>query len=322
MRWAPETATMAWGLRSLADRAYERLLTRELCETPTHVAVIQDGNRRYADDQGKAPTAGHRAGAQTTEDLLQWCDELDIEEVTLYTFSTENFDRPAGERQALFDLIAEKLREFADADRVQDAGVRIRAIGELDRLPPRVREAVDYAHRRTAGHDTLQLNIALAYGGRAELLTAAREIAADVATGDLEATEVTAETVEAALYEGPTRDVDLIVRTGGDERTSNFLPWQANGNEAAVYFCTPYWPEFRKIDFLRSIRTYQNREATWREARARRALALLKAIGEPELQDAKSVLGQFRDSLSGGTAEVVEEGIQPAETTSGDPPAD
>ena len=297
-------------VRELALRAYERLLHRELDETPAHVAVIQDGNRRYADERGEDKTEGHREGAETTEALLDWCDELGVEEVTLYTFSTENFERPPAEREALFDLIVEKLREFADADRVHDAEVCIRAIGELDRLPPRVQDAIDYAHRRTGGYDRLHLNVALAYGGRAELLGAARSLARDVDRGDLDPADVDVAAVEAALYDGPTRDVDLIVRPGGAERTSNFLPWQANGNEAAVYFCTPYWPEFRKVDFLRGLRTYANREASWRERRARRALALVRALGETELEDARDVLARFRDSLPGGTeGEVREESV-------------
>jgi tritrans,polycis-undecaprenyl-diphosphate synthase [geranylgeranyl-diphosphate specific] len=300
--------------RKLAVRAYERLLRGELDEAPAHVAVIQDGNRRYADREGAAKTAGYREGARTTESLLHWCDELGIEEVTLYTFSTENLNRDPEEREAIFDLIVEKLREFADADRVHESEVRIRAIGELDRLPRRVRDAIDYAHRRTGHYDGLHLNIALAYGGRAELLGAARDVARDVDAGDIAPEEVDVATVEDALYDGPTRDVDLIVRTGGDERTSNFLPWQANGNEAAVYFCTPYWPEFRKIDFLRGIRTYGNREEDWRELRARRALALLGAVGETELEDARAVLTRFRDSLPGRVTRSVDwgDGTEPA----------
>ncbi|MHB9285446.1 polyprenyl diphosphate synthase [Halobacteriales archaeon Cl-PHB] len=293
-------------LRRPLDRAYERLLKRELSETPDHVAVIQDGNRRYADSQGEDAQAGHEAGAETTEGLLNWCDDLGVEEVTLYTFSTENFDRPKAQREALFDLISEKLREFADADRVHDAEVRIRAIGELDQLPRRVQDAAAYADRQTRGYDRLHLNIALAYGGRRELLSATREVAEDVASGELSPADVDVSTVESAMYAGPTRDVDLIVRTGGDERTSNFLPWQANGNEAAVFFCTPYWPEFRKIDFLRGIRTYQNRQDAWRRNRAKRALALVRAFGEAELAEARAVLGRFRERLPGGDADAVE----------------
>ncbi|MEF8775424.1 MAG: polyprenyl diphosphate synthase [Haloarculaceae archaeon] len=292
-------------LRNLAVRAYERVLHREIDETPAHVAVIQDGNRRYANERGAETTQGHRAGAETTESLLEWCDDLGIQEVTLYAFSTENFNRPREEREAIFDLVVEKLRKFADADRVHESEVRIRAIGERDRLPARVRDAIDYAERRTEAYDALHLNVALAYGGRAELLGAARDVGHEVAAGELDPEEVDVETVEEALYEGPTQDVDLIVRTGGDERTSNFLPWQANGNEAAVFFCTPYWPEFRKIDFLRGLRTYGNRQQHWRERRARRALALVRAYGETELGEARDVLTRFRDSLPGGGREEV-----------------
>ncbi len=284
-------------LRRLADSAYERLLRRELGQTPSHVAVIMDGNRRYADRQGRQKTAGHEEGAQTTEQILRWCDDLDIDEVTLYAFSTENFERPPAERESLFDLITEKLHDFADADRVHEAEVCIRAIGDIDRLPERVQEAVGYADRRTGEYDRLNLNVALAYGGRAELLDGTRDVARRVQRGEVAPEDIDDETVSEALYDGPTRDVDLIIRTGGDERTSNFLPWQANGNEAAVYFCAPYWPEFRKIDFLRSIRTYEHRKESWRQTRARRALALVRALGATECAEAARVLRRFRGAL-------------------------
>ena len=292
-------------VRQRLEGVYERVLEAELSETPTHVAVIQDGNRRYARKQGADPTDGHRAGAETTEAVLRWCDELGIEEVTLYAFSTENFDRPEPQREDLFDLIAGKLREFADADRVHESEVRISAIGDTARLPHRVQEAIDYAERQTAGYGRLRLNVALAYGGRAELLDATREVARAVEAGECSAAAVDVSTVEDALYEGPSREVDLIVRTGGDERTSNFLPWQANGNEAAVYFCTPYWPEFRKVDFLRSIRTYQHREQSWRQSRAERARALISA-GKAEYPDARETFRRFRSALPSGAGDEIE----------------
>ena len=184
--------------------------------------------------------------------MLRWCGDLGIEELTLYAFSTENFDRPADEREALFDLITEKLRSFADREEVHDREVRIRAIGEIDRLPPRVREAVDYAEARTGRYDELYLNVALAYGRRAELLGVARDVAREAAAGELDADAVDVTEIQRRLTAGPTRAVDLIIRTGGDERTSNFLPWHANGNEAAVYFCTPYWPEFSRPEIGRA----------------------------------------------------------------------
>jgi len=302
-------------LRSLFDGVYTRLLESELSGVPDHVAVIQDGNRRYASQQGREATDGHRAGAETTEAVLDWCDELGVQELTLYAFSTENFDRPDDEREALFDLIEGKLREFADADRVHDSEVRIRAIGETHQLPDRVRDAIDYAQRRTSAYDRLHLNVALAYGGRAELLSAARTVAADVEAGTLDPEEIDAATVEDRLYEGPVRDVDLIIRTGGDERTSNFLPWYANGNEAAAYFCTPYWPEFRKVDFLRSIRTYQSREESWRETRARRAYTLVRALGTAEVSEARRVLDRFNDALPSNERRALEESESEFETT-------
>ncbi|MEF8852127.1 MAG: polyprenyl diphosphate synthase [Haloarculaceae archaeon] len=302
-------------LRSWARRLYVRLLESELSGVPSHVAIIQDGNRRYASKRGDDPTDGHREGAETTEDVLEWCDELGVRELTLYAFSTENFNRPEAEREHLYDLIESKLAEFADADRVHEREVRIRAIGETHRLPDRVRAAIDYAERRTAGYDRLNLNVALAYGGRAELLSAVREVGEEVEAGELAPDDIDVETVEKRLYEGPVRDVDLIIRTGGDERTSNFLPWHANGNEAAAYFCTPYWPAFRKVDFLRSIRTYESREESWRRTRARRALALVRVLGEAEVTEARNVLSRFSDALPRGERESLEESESEAEPT-------
>ena len=299
---------MLSSLRERAEAAYERLLEREISGTPSHVAVIQDGNRRYAQKQGGRAPDGHRAGAQTTEQVLDWCADLGIDELTLYAFSTENFNRPPAEREALFDLLEEKLYEFADADRVHEERVCIRALGDVDRLPERVREAVAYTEERTRDYDGFVLNIALAYGGRAELLSAARSVAEDVASGDVDPEAVDVEAVEERLYDRPVRDVDLIIRTGGDERTSNFLPWHANGNEAAVFFCAPYWPEFSRVDLLRGIRTYEHRERSWRRTRARRGLALLRAVGGVELAEARSVVRRFRDSLPSGersTADAV-----------------
>ena len=299
---------MANWLRRRLTRAYERMLRQQLGAAPAHVAIIQDGNRRYAEERGADAPDGHREGAETTERVLEWCEELGIEELTLYAFSTENFDRPDDELDPLFDLIESKLYEFADADRIHDNGVRIGAIGDVDALPERVREAVDYAESRTAAYDALRLNIALAYGGRAELLGAARAVAADVAAGDLDPDDVDADAVERRLADHTTRDVDLIIRTGGDERTSNFLPWHANGNEAAAYFCAPYWPEFSKADFLRGLRTYESREESWRRSRTERAVALLRAVADAELDDATAVAGRLRGKLrSAGAREVAAE---------------
>ncbi|MFO7834897.1 MAG: polyprenyl diphosphate synthase [Halohasta sp.] len=296
----------SWANRRL-QRTYERLLRREIGDGPTHVAIIQDGNRRYARKQGDDTPEGHRAGAETSEQVLDWCDELGIKELTLYTFSTENFDRPAEENEPLFDMITSKLRELADSDRLHDREVCIRAIGEIERLPDRVQEAIAYAEAATEGYDRFRLNIALAYGGRNELLRATREIAEAVDAGEIAPDEVDVVTVEQRLYRQPLRDVDLIIRTGGDERTSNFLPWHANGNEAAVYFCAPYWPEFSKVDFLRGIRTYESREESWQQSKVDRAAALVRALGSLELDEARRVAGRLRDQLPRSAAETLDD---------------
>ncbi|WP_380681498.1 polyprenyl diphosphate synthase [Salinigranum sp. GCM10025319] len=289
-------------VRRQVRRAYVRHLDRTIDDGPTHVAIIQDGNRRYARQQGGDAPDGHRAGAETTEQVLDWCRELGIEELTVYAFSTENFSRPPEEREPLFDLIESKLYELADADRVHEEGMRIRAVGETERLPDRVREAIDYAESRTRAYDSFNLNVALAYGGRAELLNAARDVLRAVADGDLSAADVDVDAIDDRLSGQPVRDVDLIIRTGGDERTSNFLPWHANGNEAAVFFCTPYWPEFSKADFLRAIRTYESREESWRDTRTERAVALVRSVAETELVEARTVAGRLREQLSAAAA--------------------
>ncbi|MFB6108137.1 MAG: polyprenyl diphosphate synthase [Haloplanus sp.] len=293
----------AW-LRDRFEDAYERVLRRDIDGSPDHVAIIQDGNRRYARERGDDAPEGHREGAETTEQVLEWCHELGVEELTLYAFSTENFERPPDEREQLFDLIESKLYDFADADRIHDDEVCIRALGEVDRLPARVRRAVDYAEARTERYDRFRLNVALAYGGRAELLGAARDAAGAVAAGDIAADDVDVAEIERRLYSRPVRDVDLIVRTGGDERTSNFLPWHANGNEAAVFFCAPYWPEFSKVDFLRAIRTYESREASWRHTRTERSVALVRAVAESSLAEASDVAGRLRRQLPHGAEAV------------------
>ncbi|WP_336036440.1 polyprenyl diphosphate synthase [Halobacterium yunchengense] len=294
-------------LDAAVDAVYERLLRREIDGAPAHVAVIQDGNRRYARERGDDATDGYDDGAQTTERVLDWCAELGVEELTLYAFSTENFERPEEQQQHLFDLLEAKLTEFADADRVHEERVRIRAIGDTDRLPGRVRDAVEYAESRTAGYDGFALNIALAYGGRAELLDAAKGVADAVDRGDLDPADVDLDEIESRLHTSPVRDVDLIIRTGGDERTSNFLPWHANGSEAAVFFCTPYWPEFSKVDFLRAVRTYESREASWRRTRAKRALALVRALGT-EVGEARRVLDRLKGTLPDPPEDVDAEG--------------
>ncbi len=247
-------------LRSFLEPVYERILAIQCTAIPRHVAIIQDGNRRYARERGADTGVGHRAGADTTERLLGWACDLGVEHITLYAFSTENFNRDPEELGELFGLFREKFLATVADERVHRYGIRVRMVGDRSLLPPDLLEAVEKAEATTSHYTRFHLNIALAYGGRNEIVSAARRIVADAAAGQIRPDEITPALVQESLAE--TDDlppVDLIIRTGNECRTSNFLPWQANGNECAVYFCAPYWPQFRRIDLLRAVRVYRQR---------------------------------------------------------------
>lgn len=227
---------------------------------PRHVAVIQDGNRRFARDQGIQTAVGHRLGADTTEQVLDWACDLGVRHITLYTFSTENFRRDREELASLFALFQEKFRAILRDERVHRNHIRVRMIGDRSLLPDDLLATIDAAEEATREYDDYFINVALAYGGRNEIVHAARSILGEVRRGALAPAAITPDTVESHLHRGaPVPPVDLIIRTGNDSRTSNFLPWLANGHESAVYFCAPYWPAFRKIDLLRAMRVYDQR---------------------------------------------------------------
>jgi tritrans,polycis-undecaprenyl-diphosphate synthase [geranylgeranyl-diphosphate specific] len=241
---------------------YERYLRMQCRHVPNHIAIILDGNRRYAKMLGIDTASGHRAGADNTEKVLDWAHELGIRHITLYTFSTENFSRKKEEVDYLFGMFKEKFAGVMKDDRVKKYRIRVQMVGDRSRLPDDLREVIDAAEETTRSHEGFFLNIALAYGGRNEIVLAAREILGEVRTKELAPDTIDVRMVEQHLHGGKgLPPVDLIIRTGNEYRTSNFLPWLANGHESAVYFCAPYWPLFRKIDLLRAIRIYDQRVA-------------------------------------------------------------
>jgi tritrans,polycis-undecaprenyl-diphosphate synthase [geranylgeranyl-diphosphate specific] len=246
--------------KSFLEAFYERMLRSQCTHIPYHIAIIQDGNRRFAKNRGVETAAGHRLGADTTEKVLEWARELGIRHITLYSFSTENFKRGAEEIQELFALFAEKFERVVSDTRVHRHQIRVRVFGDRRLLPHDLLQTIERAERATRSYDRFYLNIALAYGGRNEIVHAARAILQGVRAGAIRSDEITKDLVERHLNDGDTLPpVDLIIRTGNEFRTSNFLPWLANGNESAVYFCAPYWPEFRRLDLLRAIRVYDQR---------------------------------------------------------------
>jgi tritrans,polycis-undecaprenyl-diphosphate synthase [geranylgeranyl-diphosphate specific] len=253
-------------LLNLFYNVYERSLLAGMKgkKVPDHIAIIMDGNRRFAGKFGKRVDYGHSRGADITEKVIEWSYEMGVKELTIYAFSTENFNRSDDETVRLFELITNKFDYMRKNERTHEREIRVRAVGDIGLLPKELQEATRRIEKATKGYRKFKLNVAIAYGGRQDIVQAVRKMANKVLINELMPEEINENTVAEHLYpiEGASvSDVDLIIRTGGNERISNFLPWQANGNECAAYFCAPFWPEFRKIDLLRSIRIYQTRLA-------------------------------------------------------------
>lgn len=246
-------------LRSRLERAQCARILREVKKhpVPRHVAIVMDGNRRAARAMGLEPTLGHLWGRKKLEEVLDWCRELDINVLTVYAFSTENFNRPKEEVESLMELFEKNFRAIVTDERVRKHRVRVRAIGHLELLPEHVRAAIREAEEATRDHDGYQLNLAVAYGGREDILNAVRNIADKVGSGEMQSSEITNEILSRHLYTNGLPDPDLILRTSGEERISNFLLWQMAYSE--LYFADVYWPELRKKDFLRAIESYQKR---------------------------------------------------------------
>ena len=243
-------------------RLYKSWLKRQinLEEKPKHIGVILDGNRRWASSQSRLPWEGHRVGAEKAKEFLEWCLDLGIESITLYCFSTENFNRPKEEVEELMELLEEKLKELLNSDVIHEKRVKVRVIGRIDLLPERLRQLVYQVEEETKGYEDFYLNLAVAYGGRAEIVDAAKKIAERVEEGELEPGEIDEGLFEKHLYTShlPQPDPDLIIRTSGEARLSGFLLWQSAYSE--LFFLDVYWPEFRDIDLYRAIRSYQRRQ--------------------------------------------------------------
>ncbi len=244
-------------------RVYLSRLRKEVMAypRPQHVALIMDGNRRWAAQFGKEIGAGHRAGADTAFSLLDWCATLGIREVTLWALSLENLDRSADEVAGITDVAKDALGMFQRGERKTRVPIRLRVIGRADMLPERLRQAVREAQPLSREDGALYVTVALGYSGRDELVEAARSTVRDLVAEGVPAEKLpdrlTAEALQAHLYTVGSTDPDLIIRTSGEQRLSGFLPWQSVHSE--YYFCEVYWPAFREIDFLRAIRTYQQR---------------------------------------------------------------
>ena len=244
-----------------AYAAYEPQLLKEVQsgEMPKHIAIIMDGNRRYAKEILKAePIEGHRLGKDKLDEVVHWCLDLNIHHLTVYAFSTENFNRDPSEVEYIMDLLKDALYDFAEDEEVHKHHLAIKVIGDMDMLSDEILEAKRYAEEKTKDYGDFTLNLAIAYGGRQDITNAVRCIAKRVKDGDLDIDDINESTISSYISTKESPDPDLILRTSGEERISNFLLWQMAYSE--LYFTDVYWPGFRFIDFLRAIRTYQQRK--------------------------------------------------------------
>ncbi len=242
-------------------RVYGRWLRSQVesGKIPKHIGVILDGNRRWASLREMIPWEGHHEGAEKVRQFLNWCLDLGINTVTIYAFSTENFSRSDREVQELMRIFEETLEDVIKDPVIHENKVKVTAIGRLSQLPERIQELIHEVQDATRDYDRFYLNVAIAYGGRAEIIDAARKIAEKVKRGELEPEEIDEGVIEKNLYTAhlPQQDPDLIIRTSGEMRLSNFMVWQSAYSE--LFIVDVYWPEFREIDLERAIRSYQKR---------------------------------------------------------------
>lgn len=241
-----ETEKTEEKLKALIDK--ERL--------PRHVAIIMDGNGRWADKRNLPRVAGHRAGIDSVYESVELCGELGIYALTLYAFSSENWKRPILEINALMKLLLDQLRERTPE--LNDKNVKLRIIGNIDRLPRRIAYEINRSIDITKNNTGLILNIALSYGGRQEILKAVRSIISDIEKNKLKIEDLDEEIFSSYLDTANIPDPDIIIRTSGEMRLSNFLLWQSAYSE--IYFTDVLWPDFRKKDLLLALLSYQQRK--------------------------------------------------------------
>ena len=228
----------------------------DVTRVPAHVAIVMDGNGRWAERRGWERPEGHREGSEAVRRTVRACRRLGVRALTLYAFSAQNWERPRFEVDALMEL----LREFLVTERAEilDHEIRLRAIGDVDRLPRGVREVLDALRRESAANGGMTLTLALSYGGQEELVLAARELATRAARGELDPRTIDAEVLERHLPSADVGAVDLLIRTGGEQRISNFLLWGAA--YAELYFSPVLWPEWSEPDLYEAIAAFQERD--------------------------------------------------------------
>lgn len=226
----------------------------DMTRIPRHIAIIMDGNGRWAAERGKERSYGHQAGVDTVRRITSECTRLGVKYLTLYTFSTENWNRPATEIHALMGLVLSSLED----EIFMKNNVRFQVIGDLQRLPDVVQQKLKETMDHTAGNTAMTMVVALSYSSRWEITRATQRIAEEVKTGTLRPEDITEDTIAQHLTTSFMPDPDLLIRTGGELRISNYLLWQIAYSE--LYFCDTFWPDFSEEDLHRAILSYQGRQ--------------------------------------------------------------
>lgn len=237
-------------------------MNHELKNIPRHIAIIMDGNGRWAAERGKERSFGHQAGVDTVRRITSECTRLGVKYLTLYTFSTENWNRPADEIAALMGLVLTSLED----EIFMKNNVRFQVVGEIDRLPEPVRIKLQETMDHTAGNTTMTMIVALSYSSRWEITKATREIARDLRDGKISEADITEDLISQHMVTNFMPDPDLLIRTGGELRISNYLLWQIAYSE--LYFCDTYWPDFMEEDLHKAIESFQNRQRRYGKTEA------------------------------------------------------
>ncbi|MFW9922808.1 MAG: polyprenyl diphosphate synthase [Candidatus Thorarchaeota archaeon] len=239
---------------------YEKRLWKQIKSgsKPHHIGVILDGNRRYAKRKGMDAKEGHVFGADKVEQLLKWSWKLEIKIVTIYAFSTENFNRTPDEVKRLMELLVESLLKLKNEPLIKNNRVKVKVIGRREQFSENINNLIDEVENATKDYENFILNIAIGYGGRAEIVDAVKKVVTKIQNNELSIDDIDEKTISENLYTEGLPDPDLIIRTSGEERLSGFLLWQSAYSE--LYFTEIYWPAFRKIDLWRAIRIYQQRD--------------------------------------------------------------
>ena len=257
---------LAWSFVSRLDRIRARRKRDRVSrsELPRHISIIMDGNRRFAWSLSLGTEIGHRHGKEKLREVMDWVIDLRIPYLTVYALSTENLSsRDSEELEALFDLYVAGLDEISEDERIHSRGVKVRVVGRTEELPNRVNQAIENAQEKTSGYSNFTFTVCLAYGGREEIVDAVKGIASDHASGTLSLEQIDTTEISNRLYDADIPDPDLVIRTSGEERISNFLLWQIAYSE--LYFTDVHWPSFTKSDLYDAIETYQMRRRRYGE---------------------------------------------------------